>query len=245
MSGEVVARAWKWPSSSSAAGRSVSNDALSNRFESPSERVGAGGQAARQFERGGHQLVGFPDALVREPEIDGFGAGSSLSEHHHGLGARQPDEPRQEVRTARVGDEAPLRERPHEPATRVHEHEVARERQVRARADRRTVDRGDRRLVELPQFANEGLHARSERLGGAARRESRFAGLDDGRRAEVHPGAEGVARARDQHGPHLGIGAEITDRGDDAVAHRDRQRVLCLGPVEHDAPDAVGVALDA
>ena len=34
-------------------------------------------------------------------------------------------------------------------------------------------------------------------------------------------------------------------RVDDAVAHRDGQRVLRLGPVEHDAADAVGVALDA
>ena len=43
----------------------------------------------------------------------------------------------------------------------------------------------------------------------------------------------------------FGIGAELADRVDDAVAHRDRERVLRLGPVEHDAADAVGVVLDA
>ena len=76
-------------------------------------------------------------------------------------------------------------------------------------------------------------------------REAGLARLRDGRRAEVHARAERVAVAGDQHRAHVRIGAELADRVDDAVAHRDGQRVLRLGPVEHDAADAVGVALDA
>ena len=72
-----------------------------------------------------------------------------------------------------------------------------------------------------------------------------LAGLRDGRRGEVHARAERVALAGDEHRAHARVGAELADRVDDAVAHPDRQRVLRLGPVEHDAADAVDVALDA
>ena len=43
----------------------------------------------------------------------------------------------------------------------------------------------------------------------------------------------------------VGSARKLADRVDDAVAHRDGERVLGFGPVEHDAADAVGVALDA
>ena len=109
-SGDDVASAWKWPSSSSESARSVSNDAFSSRFERPSERVGPGREpVARASSASGQQRVGVVDAAVREPEVDGFGAGRALAEHHHRLGARQADEAGEQVRAARVGDESPLR----------------------------------------------------------------------------------------------------------------------------------------
>ena len=127
----------------------------------------------------------------------------------------------------------------------MHEHEVAREREVRARPDRGAVHRGDRRLVELPELADERLHADAQRLGGGAGVEAGLARLRDRRRAEVHARAERVAVAGDEHAAHRRVGAELADRVDDAVAHLDRERVLRLGPVERDAADAVGARLDA
>ncbi len=62
---------------------------------------------------------------------------------------------------------------------------------------------------------------------------------------EVHSRAEGVADAGDQYRAHLRVGAEIPHRVDDAVSHRDRERVLGVGPVEHDPPDPIGIAFDA
>ena len=51
--------------------------------------------------------------------------------------ARQADEAGQQVRATRVGDEPPAVERPEKTGRRRDEHEVAREREVRARARRR------------------------------------------------------------------------------------------------------------
>ena len=125
----------------------------------------------------------------------------------------------------------------------MHEHEVAREREMCTRADRRAVHGRDRRLVELPELADHRLHADAQRFGGAPRREAGLARLRDCRRAEIHPRAEGVTLGGDQYRAYLRIRAEIADRLDDAVAHPDRERVLRVGPVEHDATDPVGIAL--
>ena len=176
---------------------------FSRRFESPSDRVGPAASRRASVDGLGSKCVGIVDAAVREPEIHGFGAGRALTEHHHRFGAWQADEPGQEVRATRVGDESPLGERPHEPRAWVHEHEVAREREVRAGSDRGTVHRGDGRLVELPQLADERLHAGAQRLRGRARVEARFPGLRDGRRREIHARAERVALGRDEHRAHL------------------------------------------
>ena len=78
----------------------------------------------------------------------------------------------------------------------VDEHEVAREREVRAGADGDAVHRRDRRLVELPQLADERLHADAQRLGRCCGSKPGSAGLGDRRRREVHAGAERVARRR-------------------------------------------------
>ena len=243
-SGDEVASAWKCASSSSELGRSVSNDALRSRFEKPSERVGPAASRRATASASGMQRLGVVDAPVREPEVDGLGAGRAFAEHDHRLGAGQADQAGEEVRAARVGDESPLRERPDEPGARVHEHEVAHEREVRARSDRGAVHGRDRRLVELPELADERLHADAQRLGGGARVESRLARLRDRRRREIHARAERVALAGDEHGAHLRIGAELAYGLDDAVAHADRQRVLRFGTVEDDAADTVDVALD-
>ncbi len=127
----------------------------------------------------------------------------------------------------------------------VHEHEVTREREVRTRTNGDAVDRRHRRLVELPELPDERLHADAQRLRGGAGVETLPAGLGDRRRPEVHAGAEGVARARDQQRPDVGVGAGGPDRVDELVAHLDGERVLRLGALEGDAADVVGARLDA
>ena len=123
--------------------------------------------------------------------------------------------------------------------------EVAGEREVRARADRGAVHRGDRRLVHLPQLADERLHADAQRLGGGPRVEAGLA--RPARRSTRRGPCPRRTRRRwpaSEERPHRGIGAAGAQRVDDAVAHRDRERVLRVGPVERDAADAVVAGLD-
>ena len=100
----------------------------------------------------------------------------------------------------------------------VHEHEVAGEREVGAGADRRAVHRGDRRLVELPQLADERLHADAQRLGRRCASSSRappaFATVDAVRSM---PGAERVAGPGDEQRADVGI----------VAARRARRRRSC------------------
>ena len=224
-SGDDVASAWKWPSSSSESASPCSNDAFSSRFDRPSDRVGPAARRSASAGRGAEQRARVVDALVREAELDRFGTGRGLAEHHHRLGPRHADEAGEQVRAARVDDEPPLGERPHEARLRVHQHEVAHEREVRAGPDRGAVDRGDGRLVELPQLADERLHARPQRLGRRPGREAGLPRLRDGRRAEVHARAERVAGTGDEHRADGGVGTKRAHRVDDAVAHLDRERV--------------------
>jgi hypothetical protein len=193
--------------------------------------------------RGLEILLGH--ALVRESEVHGLLALRALAEHHHRLRARQADEARQQIRTAGIDDEAPLRERPHEPRSRVYEHEVARQREVGTGADGRAVHTGNGRLVELPQLADERLHTDAQRLRGAPRFVAGLRRLHHRRRREVHARAERVARAREEQRAHVVVLARRAYGVDDPVAHLDRERVLRVGAVERDAADVVGADLVA
>ena len=108
-----------------------------------------------------------------------------------------------------------------------------------AGADGGAVDGSDRRLVELPQVTHDGLHAGAQRFGGRPGVEPLAAGLGDGRRSQVHPRAEGVAGAGEEHGPDAGIAPRPAHGGQQVVAHLDGEGILGLGPVEHDREDAI------
>ena len=212
------------PRGRASAARSVSKLALSSRFESPSERVGPGGEA------GGERVGRRPrarrrvDAAVREPEVDGL---------------RRPWRPRRASPSpwpgaARRGGGAGTRRRRRRRGPSgandqmnagrvVHEHEVAREREVRARADRGAVHRGDRRLVELPQLADERLHADAQRLGGACGcRSPGSPALATVDADEVHARAERVAGAGDRATPRTSASARAARTASTMrVAHLD------------------------
>ena len=127
----------------------------------------------------------------------------------------------------------------------VHEHEVAREREVRARADRGAVHRRDRRLVELPQLADERLHADAQRLRGAAGREpglGRACATVDAVRSMPAQNASPVPVM--QQRAHVVVGpARRAPRRRCASRISIVERVLRVGPVERDAADAVGADL--
>ena len=108
-----------------------------------------------------------------------------------------------------------------------------------AGTDGRAVDGNHRWFVELPQLADDGLYADAQGLGGGAGVEPLAACLSDGRRPQVHPRAEGITGAREEGGPDSGIAARVADRGEEVVAHLDRQGVLRFGAVEGDGRDAV------
>src|SRR5262245_38040256 len=127
----------------------------------------------------------------------------------------------------------------------MHEHEVAGERQVCTRAERGTVHRRDGWFVELPELANERLDAGSQRFRGQPRPEVGLTGLCDRRRRQVHAGAERVPFAGDEHRAHCGIGAELTNRVDNAVAHYRRECILRGWTVEDDTAHTVLIDLDS
>ena len=148
-----------------AATRSVSKLALSSRFERPSERVGPAASCDRERDRGAGQLLGGrrsgtrgrgrrpPGPIAPSPSMTiAFARGSPTRRGSRYAPPASTTSPHS-------------CERPHEPGRVVDEHEVAREREVRAGADGGAVHRGDRRLVELPELADERLHADAQRLG--------------------------------------------------------------------------------
>ena len=165
---EAVASDWYAPSSSSSGGEV----GLEARVEQPlreAERAGrAGGEPGRERSARRRRAARAPRsgrrARGRPPRRR-----CALAEQDHRLRAREPDEAGEQVRAAGVDDEAPLVERPEElRLVGCDEHEVAREREVRAGADRGAVHRGDRRLVQLPELADERLDPDPQRLGGRA-----------------------------------------------------------------------------
>ena len=113
-----------------------------------------------------------------------------------------------------------------------------------ARSDGRALDGGDGRLVQFPQFADEGLNTDAQRFGGRAWVEARLAGLRNRRRAEVHAGTEGVARRADQERTDGGIGPPGAHRVDNPVTHRDGEGMLRLGAIECDPTHPVVSSFD-
>ena len=139
---------------------------------------------------------------------------------------------RREQRRARLGHEAEVDERHWKARARRGVDEVAVEAQRRADADRRPFDRGDERLVEGRQRADEAarpaisafepprLHRRGEKVADVV------AGGEDARRS-------GRAAARRRSASRLAS----CERGDQALVHRAGQRVLLLRPRQRDAAE--------
>ncbi len=56
--------------------------------------------------------------------------------------------------------------------------------------------------------------------------------------AEILPGAEATARAREDHDPDLVVGVDLVEEPEEIVAHRRVERVQALGPVQGDGENA-------
>ena len=155
------------------------------------------------------------------------------------LARRQPDQAGQQIGAAGVDHQPPSGEGPHEAGLFVDQDEVTGQGQVGPGPHRRPVDGGDGGLVQLPELADEGLHAVAQGLAGVAGVEPGPSGAGHRRVAQIHAGAEGVADPGDQQGPDLPVGPGLTDPGHDLVAHLRGQGILGLGTVEDQAGDTV------
>ena len=239
---EVVRRRWRAtgtrPRARATAARSVSKLALSSRFDSPSARVGPGGEAVPRARRASAaSCVGVVDAPVGEPEVDRLRARRSLRRAAPspwpGAGRRGAAAGTRRRRRRRGPSGRTTTRTGSSGCTSTKSHASAR---CAPGPDRGAVDRGDRRLVELPQLADERLHADAQRLGRRARVEARAcrpAATVDAVRSMPAQNASPVAG--DEQRPHRRVGPARADRVGDRVAHLGRQRVLRLGPVERDA----------
>ena len=110
---------------------------------------------------------------------------------------------------------------------------------VDADADRGPVDRGDHRLRRLEDAQRELRRRRR-----AARRRSRALAVAPVERLaaarQVGARAEAAARAGDDHRAHVVVGVGRVERGDQLAAHRRREGVQPVGPVQREREDAVG-----
>ena len=98
------------------------------------ERAGrSGGEPYRERVGLGGQRVAIGETPIGEAGGDRIGSDTTLAEHDHRLRPRQPDEAGKEVRASGIHHEPPLVECPDELGFGRHEHEVARQREVRAR----------------------------------------------------------------------------------------------------------------
>ena len=107
---------------------------------------------------------------------------------------RRADQPGQEIRSARIGDEADLAERLDETRRFCRDHEIARQRDVRACAGGNAVDRAHHGHRQRPQRQHQRAIVGLDRRAQVHRRGSRR----DGAIGEVLSRAEAAPRAGQQ-----------------------------------------------
>ena len=181
--------------------------------------------------RSGHDLVDQADAL-------GVGRGEVVAEEHEFLRFLRADEPRQQVGTAAVGDDPPADEHLDEAGGVGREHEITRERDVRADARGGPVHGADDRLVAVLNGGDQALCPDARAVDGEDRSLGRAVGevvLGRAVDAQVGTGAERLVAGG---GEHDGADGEVAvgrvEQLDDPVALRGCEGVARLRPVEGD-----------
>src|SRR5262245_14264581 len=171
----------------------------------------------------------FPDEA---PALRLFGA-EAIGEQRESHGARGADQPRQEIRAARVGHQAKLRERLHEARGACCEHDVASEGDVGAGACGDAVHRAHDRLRQRAQAPHQRVVVGAEADGKVDRRRLR-AHLALG---EILPGAESTAGAGEEDGPHARVVARLLQRVAQQLVHLRVERVQLVRTVEGERQD--------
>ena len=139
-------------SASIADAKSASSSWLSSVLVMPSANGGPCREPRGQRARFVHQRLRRDD-LVHQPDPQRLVGGDPVAEHQQLGRARQPDDPREQVRGAHVGSrEADLREQERQAGLRDGEPKIGRERDHRSGACRDAIDRRDHRLRERPDI---------------------------------------------------------------------------------------------
>ena len=168
------------------------------------------------------------DAAVHEPDPLGLGAVEHLAEEHRRHRRLRAGDAPQHPGVPAAGVDADLEEPGVELGPAGGETHVAAERQVHPGADRRTVDRGQRRQRAAGD-AQEPLVDAAEAVPSASARLPRLAPAQNAARRPVTTMA-----------PIAVVGLDRVHRGDDLGDHRRGERVALGWVVEREGGDAVG-----
>ena len=149
--------------------------------------------------------------------------------------ARTAYEARKEIRAARVGNQADLRERLDERCGARGNHQIARERDVRASAGGDAVDGTDDRERKCANAKNERLVVALDRRPEIDRRFAR----QHGAVGQVLARAKPPSGAGEQQHARRRVGFDPLERVANLRVHRVVEAVQPIGPIERKARDAV------
>ncbi len=194
--------------------------------------MGAWANWARTLSTTAGQL-GVLDALPDQAPIRGLLRRELVAEQREAHRARRSDETRQEVRAARVRNEADLRERLDEARRFGSDDEIARQRDVGPRARRHAVDDADDRQRQRTQAQDERLVVAFDRGAEVHRR---LTGRDGAIR-EILAGAEAAARPGQQQCAHRRVVLDAQERVANLGMHRVVEAVEAIGAIERQPRD--------
>ncbi|MNV24257.1 hypothetical protein D3C71_1153130 [compost metagenome] len=182
------------------------------------------GETAGQFQRGVHQGIRIAD-LVHQPQLQRFFHPDGPRRHQKVPGLGQTDQARQDVDGAHVGQDAQAVEHHRKGGGPRRDDEVRRQRDGKARAERRAVHGGDDGNLKPAQALKPIVQAQDAPARRIARVPlGRHASDPVAHGADVGPRAEAAARA-DQHQRFDRIvGANLIDHFRIVLAQR-----LCQG----------------
>ena len=149
--------------------------------------------------------------------------------------ARIAEQPRQQPRAAGVRHQAELAERLNEARRARRDHQIAGQRDVRARAGGHAVDGGDDRHRQIAQREHQRLVVLLDRLAEIDALPARR----DGAIAEILAGAEAAAGAGEHQHARSAIFRQATERIAHFAMHLDVEAVEPIGPVQRQPRDAV------
>ena len=150
--------------------------------------------------------------------------------------ARRPEEPRNEVRAAGVGNEPDVDERRYEGCGVGGDADVARTGDRKAGARGRAVDGRDHGLLETADREHVPVVAGAKAVADVPRRLAKL--------GQILADAEGPPCAGEHDGPHLRV-AGVAQRRRECGVHGGVEGIQDIGPVQRDRQDgAVALGLD-